>query len=1795
MAVGSAIKALQGEEELKAPTLEEDQLDGRIDVRNPEITSILEGIGQAKFNPLTNEELQRMNAAADIRLQESVADSKLAVRDFNVSQLVDGAPIPASLAFIDSGKTVIDEDFVSELAVIQAALRSGETAEIFGVNFSDDIRILSDEVRSKGIAGALVESLGIDMTASLEDMLEVRDQLNQLGHSDEDIANFGAGTIDALEELVADDKLTAEAAILFATDRIGAAISQVEDEPTKAALSKYQAGLIVRFKVAEQNIFDRIFEFGELLLFPMTSGDLSDVKGLDIGTLLRDTNTISALLGSLEDEDLAAIMPGMFDLFTEANGGNTTQASIMFNTILNPEDTFTDDIAFDVADISLVAGPALRFAKSGLLLAQGATEALPTLLKNLGRPDLATSIFSKAGDTEAAAKGANMSNTQQFAGQVGLTGFDRTNGIGLTKVPQGVSEGADVLAKASDIGLVRYGINIAAETTSKRVRPNVVQPLQRELDLAGDGQVRFGARFEAEIPTLRDPLVDPARIGLPDAKAGKTAEGEQLPLPLSGGETGIKFSLSRAGMSVSERIPKPRGKKLVDDPKKLTTTATDDIAMLVDDLGEEITKISKAKDELITSSERVANKGIAGETKIFFGPNPVNLTNDVINVSKVPLQFSQFNDRLRRITRELDDISFIDRNLDAAKAKLVGLLSDDELFLKIAERYNLFDKHVRILETEIEGRKLVTTRRDTAIPEGKIVREIVDFDEGVSFVNMKVRTEDGFETTVRIPLDADTFTFDVGRLGTGGLVKTFLGSQIAQSTKRVGKTAEEIRAAQAIIDIVDQAISASRIRKRFRNKFDKALRIAVKGLSRTEKQGVRNALVDGDAAKRVYSDFDLKRDFGLNEAQIESYFNNRRIIDKMFDVQDAAAARELQFRGFVGLDMANSQVFRNARDVFIRPNDGNTLSSEVTRVYDAKAGKVVNVTEEMRRLIRDGELNVGTTNSRMSISAEVEARTASGGQAARNPELIQTVVFVERNTRGLPSSVLHRRIGYVPLLRDNVFWTVRRRRAVSVDGRAAKETVEETLGLFTLRTDATKSLSRIQDDILEAGGGKADDVIEVTPSREMSQITREDAELQSFGGLTDRGRTNRDVVFQGVRGDKERVNVKSALENAAGRASRLAATTEIKLQMREAYLQRFGNLLNNPRDINSGFKTGLGAAKTEEAAAALNQIKFMSGINTRSETLTAKVMTRFGIKLEEGNAFKSLTTEKFRRSAAGLSYNLATKEPSGFIRGVTFHGFLGLNPGQLITQSMGATIAFSLNPLRFPETLMQGLGLRMALAMRNNPAALEQFAKRLGGVGIDADDYLAMVRRFDSEGLFDSIFDTADFRALNSGAEISEGMLRRFANNTSGFFFREGELFNRGYGFIFAANEHARRVGKRVSTFTEGDWKVARTRWQAVSLRMDREAAAGFQQKAFTSVAGQFQQVTTKFYEIALGYDKTFSAGERMRIIMGQVALFGAVGLPFGEFLGEQILRGLGTTEWFDGLDADGKANAKALADQAIFGFMSQQIFGEQFDFTKFSIAKGAETFFTNMFENNFIETVAGPSGAFGIRAYENLGQFVTIMDANGADGEPLSADTLLAGVRLLAETNSGLKNLLNSGLFGDIAYATKDGRFLLDHETRNELFVEVAKALGVSVLQVRDTIRLGDSLKDRRDLLTVASKAAFAYWRHWALERGGIPSPNDPKNWDLFKAGLTQVALGLPANMQDDYWERLGSLVEGDKSVKQKTLERLEQEIRDAGGFLDDAALERAVTDEEIRGERIEEEEAEGFEATFKARREER
>jgi len=527
--------------------------------------------------------------------------------------------------------------------------------------------------------------------------------------------------------------------------------------------------------------------------------------------------------------------------------------------------------------------------------------------------------------------------------------------------------------------------------------------------------------------------------------------------------------------------------------------------------------------------------------------------------------------------------------------------------------------------------------------------------------------------------------------------------------------------------------------------------------------------------------------------------------------------------------------------------------------------------------------------------------------------------------------------GYYPrLYKDNIF--IRRvTQGASINGRTTQHAT--AVAVAPDRRSAQDMIERLNR---ERGDDSVSYVIdEIDPRLSDSDRVARDLEQMQLEGRIFFDNRLADPLASTTGGRAEIVDPINALQRTSRILGRQLATEDLVRSLKEQFSQQYGALLGV--DITK---------KTSAEVSTLLDQAIKAGNRTYSKQATQANAVWDYIRVMEGSLYGGGVN--FRRAAVrGAEFLQDTVLPKGsrvgtliarnaekfapveWMKSLAFFDFMTTRPlRQLVLQGSQHVFLQGLDPTYAGKwqwdtfLLMSGArsrNLEMAGSLKEHKFLRTRNAKMMG---VSLKEYDELVAQFNRSGLVEAVnmhtfasdlmkapVEDAASRAGQIGksaADIaSAGPVRRALNK---FGFQAGESFNVAASYMMAVRKIKAEKGyKKLTQFTQADWREAQARGSNYALAMHRANASKYQY-GLLSLPMQFMSFTHKVFLTFLQAlpdsmggrlgNKSFTKGEARKLLAGQFLLFGASGFSLKPEA-EQFLVKAGLDKYANGLVVD--------------------------------------------------------------------------------------------------------------------------------------------------------------------------------------------------------------------------------------------------------------------------------------------------
>lgn len=866
-------------------------------------------------------------------------------------------------------------------------------------------------------------------------------------------------------------------------------------------------------------------------------------------------------------------------------------------------------------------------------------------------------------------------------------------------------------------------------------------------------------------------------------------------------------------------------------------------------------------------------------------------------------------------------------------------------------------------------------------------------------------------------------------------------------------------------------------------------------------------------------------------SEIEAYYRVRAVADNFWRLENHAAKRRLELNGF-----SNSIKLDEGDYAAVRPIENASSAKQSVRnrsdytggaAFDNSEGRIVDITDELI----DEQYAQNKVLVRTSDSKEVHPIDGE-------TEFVD-YIFVDRSSLApLPEQVTHFKRGYVPKINKGVEYLVKE--AYPIAKRGAKSPIaQKTLRFFASQKDAERFAEQAairafdegRYDSLEAARA----AIKPVADRELTPMQRVHEPIGASGGLFTGARSSDDILT-GLRGEyTERVGVYEAMSRNARHLGSLVARNESRIGDEQRWLHS----VEAAGIENHGF---LGTKLPEDEIGRTlrdmrNQIKAWNGVPQVDESAWQGVIQNLhDWTLEGARKLPGLQNKDSIKSLLWLKH----KDLAAAVKTATMHTVLGmLSPAQLFVQGSAMSVAIS----RYPKYAhhMIHYGFRMGVAdLIKDTDSLKALTKHMDA-GADSNLFSELYAAWERSGLRESVRSNADLQvAENYGFLVAKG--KQAAGNVSLSLYRNGELMNRRAAFITSYLSKRDELGRKL---TPEELIDVRKDANLTMLELNSANRAWWQGgpgtgsiRQMLGVMTQFQQVSAKSIELLWkGAGRGgFTPREKLRILAGQVALFGVAGLPFGAAITNAIMQGAGTemtqdelNQWRQGLvigsflnalDMDVDVTERVTAFGQIGGFINDMLFDDV----------------------PMIEQMLGPAYGVGSRAATALKEIKPLV--MGAYRErDLSALDVQVALNVLGKVPTASRNGLKAWIMhNQHVIRDRHGNIIPDDYS---IGTEIGVALGFRPSLETETRALQMSMRDQNELVQEVANT-YIYLANTYLDamNSGDQSATDQAALDI-EATMSYIASSVADNpiIMNKVYERIQEKIAAPTDLRERAL----------------------------------------------------
>lgn len=636
----------------------------------------------------------------------------------------------------------------------------------------------------------------------------------------------------------------------------------------------------------------------------------------------------------------------------------------------------------------------------------------------------------------------------------------------------------------------------------------------------------------------------------------------------------------------------------------------------------------------------------------------------------------------------------------------------------------------------------------------------------------------------------------------------------------------------------------------------------------------------------------------LNKKGIAGYYKARDLLDSLHNVRSWMKYRRLGFDDYKQIKILvtpedGSEVLRQHKIFVQNAVQTKTLKSGDTsitlppfrKILDARdstgVAKVVDMTDATKLALKEEILKGKTWLVRMNKNFR------------EGSDSVQYALVKASKLEELTPDVLPYRTGYVPRIYERIPYVVRSERLTTFDG-IDKQVVKQTERFFGSKKEAEAwALEKTQQDGIKY----------IADSDYNWRISdpeyAADVNEAVFSGLYEDARGNK-ILYGATGQESPRVGAFDAIDKYLENLSWNYPLNE----WRQAVLQRYFNTANKyletPNDIRSLVKDGTSNEVKNALYALRDYLRDQLGILSPGERGFSRLSHTIAERMEDNLFFNKVAPNLTNEARLKLLYGADNWDGYGAIKGLAFHAYLGFaNLSQLLVQAANAVVIFSMHPTNAPSVMRRILSLRMVAYLSPADPRWESATRIAAKAALmKHSEFESMARALARSGYAYTTRASADaalaMRGMAPGGDLKH--IGRFLKNMAIRPFEEGELIGRLYGFIDSYTRIAKKTPGVDMTSPDMINNLIR---EATRVGYNyTKANAAYWQKGPLSIPTQFLQVPAKFYESVFlpifggkRIVSQFSRMERTKQVIGQIALFGALGIPFGPYIKDAMYK----------------------------------------------------------------------------------------------------------------------------------------------------------------------------------------------------------------------------------------------------------------------------------------------------------------
>lgn len=670
-----------------------------------------------------------------------------------------------------------------------------------------------------------------------------------------------------------------------------------------------------------------------------------------------------------------------------------------------------------------------------------------------------------------------------------------------------------------------------------------------------------------------------------------------------------------------------------------------------------------------------------------------------------------------------------------------------------------------------------------------------------------------------------------------------------------------------------------RIGKGLGDSIDEALKPVKGNVKKLTNVSDMLTLMDGRSELPSYERLVLEGVGGkrLTEDEWIAFTGVRKVLDDTYFLNNDVLRREMELKGVKAVSVEDG-ITSYAKPAGDPDTAYKMFSADVDNTIIADGERTLKGAglDELQAAYKDGKVLV-----KSEASSPQEWFDSSEG-------LVKYALVDKRDVSELPNIVLNRQPNYLPKLREDANWFVKGQKQIVVNGTI--KNVETTLAYAATKTQAQAWLNRLAKAAEKAGDTFDPSKFDIRFDREVSKGVDNSDVLTINGGLVRGKRKSSELEWAGKYDEGGRTDALDSIQRYMGITADRAALSEWRMEART----RIMNEAASNAEIGDKAKqlgwaalrseiadSGIGLQRRSKLLAAYDQVNEMSSIPSSTDQRMQSWVRAVGEKFDE----------KGFEGTAKYFYHMHDKSLVDILKGATFNLTLGMfNVVQIPVQLLGASVAVSIAPKAALKASPKWLVASTLDFVTNEKSAKAFIRKMSSDLDIDEKNLAGDYNFWKKSGMYESVVrGSADASSITNRLPYDAGVLRR---GFSGLVdkgqtpYKMGELANMRISFFTALEEIKDLKGK---TFKYNDQTLQQVIARAEQFRLNMSGAnkAAFQ-KGIWALPTQFKQIYGKYIESIAG--SHFTGKEKIKLAVGQMALFGAAGVPILNHFQDQML-----------------------------------------------------------------------------------------------------------------------------------------------------------------------------------------------------------------------------------------------------------------------------------------------------------------